>query len=184
MRDAYYQLRRSTADVVHAPGMENNGVPLRASMADDGSDAREVTLLENGLIMERVDLRREEREERDRRRVEERRTRKISRASVGTGVFSGFMSDASSLHSASHPLQKVSYGSRSQISLTTPTSPTTRRLSSVVNLPPRPPLTPGQSQASSDPPSTPRFLGFRHWRGAFGSEASLHHTSGSMMDMQ
>ncbi|KAF8313476.1 hypothetical protein DL93DRAFT_1175271 [Clavulina sp. PMI_390] len=181
------------------------------------SKDRDVTLLESGLIMERVDLQREEREERDRRRAEEReerrRTRKVSRVSVSgippaSGPIAGYgngapaaagFSDGSSMHSASVPIQGVNYGgSRSQISLI-PASPSmsnspnvpastyaARRMSSPMTLtPPARPRVPasGGSNESAFRHSGARFFGFRHWSGAFGSEASLHHNSGSMMDM-
>lgn len=160
------------------------------------SKERDVTLLESGLIMERVDIHREVREERERRKAEEReerrRTRKTSRVSVTAG--GAPLSDASSMHSISAPMQGVNYGgSRSQISLSAggpgsisgiPASTAKRLSSSIALTPPRPPITRGTSQSSNESKGTPRFFGFRHWSGAFGSEASLHHNSGSMMDMQ
>lgn len=171
------------------------------------SKDRDVVLLESGLIMERVDIQREEKEERERRKAEEkeerRRTRKISRVSTSalgasTSMMSagagGQFSDASSMHSISAPMQGVHYGgSRSQISLgagsvngaPSMNVPKTRRLSTPSMLtPPRPPMARGASQSSTESKGTPRFFGFRHWTGAFGSEASVHGNSGSMMDMQ
>ena len=186
MRDAYFELRRSTNDIsrVDIPGEGHvNGIKLRASTAFDGPDGREVTLLESGMILEHVDVRRQEREERDWRQREEHRTRKASRVSIG---------EASSMHSTSNPIMPVNFASRSQISLTTSaTSPgamSMRRMSTPMALSPsgggRPGITRGTSQNSVETKSTPRFFGFRHWRGAHGSEASLHHNSGSMLDMQ
>lgn len=186
MREAYHQLRRSTADIGRTNDSSSPGVRLRASTGIDDSDARDVTLLESGLILERVDIRRQEREERERKKAEERaekrRTRKMSRVSVGeTGR--GFASDASSMHSLSNPLQNVSYGSRSQISLLSPSISANKRLSSPLTPSLPLPMSRGQSQNSMEP-TAPRFFGFKHWRGAYGSEASLHNNSGSMMDMQ
>jgi hypothetical protein len=187
MREAYHHLRRSTADIGRVPiDDSSSGVKLRASTDGDDPVSRDVTLLESGLILERVDIRRQQREERERKKAEERtekrRTRKMSRISV-PDIGRGFGSDASSMHSLSNPLQNVSYGSRSQISLSTPSISANKRLSSPLTLSPPLPLGRGQSQNSMEP-STPRFLGFKHWRGAYGSEASLHNNSGSMMDMQ
>ena len=185
---------------------------------------REVTLLETGFIVERVDL---EREKKERRKAEEReekerkRQRKMSRASAvgilsptSTGGAGATTSggDASSMHSLNAPMQGVHYNygaSRSQISLTASSYPTPnpnsnpnsatstrpspdaafvagagRRLSSPMTQgPPRPDMPRGTSQSSLESGRAPRFFGFRHWSGAFGSEASVHH-SGSMMDMQ
>lgn len=159
------------------------------------SKERDVTLLESGLIVERVDIQKEEREERARQRAEEkeerRRTRKISRVSVSG--FGSPLSDASSMHSISAPIQGVNYsGSRSQISLAggsvngTPGSlaSSAKRVSSPFALIPRPPMPRGTSQSSAESRGAPRFLNFKRWSGAFGSEASLHNNSGSMMDMQ
>lgn len=161
------------------------------------SKERDVTLLESGLIMERVDIQKEEKEERARQKAEEkeerRRTRKISR--VSTSGFGSPLSDASSMHSISAPIQGVNYSSsRSQISLTAGGSvngasgtlaSSAKRMSSPLTLiPPRPLMPRGTSQNSAESKGTARLFSFRHWSGAFGSEASLHHNSGSMMDMQ
>lgn len=160
------------------------------------SRERDVTLLESGLIMERVDIQKEEKEERARQKAEEkeerRRTRKISR--VSASGFGSPLSDASSMHSVSAPIQGVNYGgSRSQISLTAGGSvngasgalaSSAKRMSSPLTLIPRPTFPRGTSQSSTESRGTPRFFNFKHWNGAFGSEVSLHHNSGSMMDMQ
>ncbi|THV05056.1 hypothetical protein K435DRAFT_774051 [Dendrothele bispora CBS 962.96] len=92
MRDTYSQLRRSAYDMGSsaAPTDDTGGVRIKpptspASPLINGherSHSREVTLLENGMIVEHVDVRKEEREARDRKRKEERRARKSSRGSV------------------------------------------------------------------------------------------------------
>lgn len=190
-----YPHQASQAAYVTSP----TSMPASASSSKrrSRSKEREVTLLESGMIMERVDIQREEREEKERRRAEEReerrRTRKVSRVST-TGIPSGYgsgvgatMSDASSMHSLSAPMQSVNYGgSRSQISLiAAPPSIAGKRMSSPMILtPPRPAMTRGTSQSSVESRGTPRFFGFRHWNGAYGSEASQHANSGSMVDMQ
>jgi hypothetical protein len=46
------------------------------------SRSREITLLENGMIVEHVDVRKEEKEARERRRREDKRAQKTSRSSV------------------------------------------------------------------------------------------------------
>lgn len=191
MKEAYFQLRRSTHDVqtLGNLGAEKriSGVKIRAPRPSSGDDSqddahrRELTLLESGMILERVDLKREERERRKAEEKEEkeerRRSRKMSRASLN-----GLPSDGSSLYSggASPP---VNIASQSQTSLLAPPL-SARRLSSPLTLsPPRPPNVRGSSQGSVESRGTPRFRGFRQWSGAWGSEASLHN-SGSMMDMQ
>ncbi len=186
MQDTYSHLRRSTlVDGLSSQLKDSTeeGVRLRASMGFDGSDTREVTLLQSGLIVERVDIRRQEREERERRKAEERagRRRKTSRTSLAT-----FMSDASSIHSISNPLQNVNYGNRSQISLSPTTATASKRLSSpLAQYQGRPDMNRMQSSSSSEAaPPIPRFFGYRHWKGAYGSEASLHNNSGSMIALQ
>ncbi|KAF8326598.1 uncharacterized protein EI90DRAFT_1910814 [Cantharellus anzutake] len=184
LQDTYSQLRRST--LAEGPSSRkkesvDEGVRLRASASPDGVDVREVTLLPNGLIVERVDIKRQEREERERRKAEERagrrRTRKTSRTSMGT-----FMSDASSIHSLTNPLQGVSYGNRSQISLSPTTATANKRLSSPLAGRPDASVNRVQSISSNEAvPPVPRFIGYRHWRGAHGSEVSLLNNSGSML---
>ncbi|EAU91650.2 hypothetical protein CC1G_09332 [Coprinopsis cinerea okayama7 len=102
MRDAYSQLRRSAYDLGNtpAPTDDSGGVRIKPPHSPTGqnytqshlrSQSREVTLLENGMIVEHVDVRREEKEAKERRRKEEKRARKSSRSSVmdATSVISG-----------------------------------------------------------------------------------------------
>ncbi|TRM69813.1 hypothetical protein BD626DRAFT_422247 [Schizophyllum amplum] len=90
-RDTYSQLRRSAYDigVSPAPSGDTNGVrikpprsPSQPPFGHTKSQSRDLTLLENGMIVEHVDVRKEEREARDRRKRDERRARKSSRGSV------------------------------------------------------------------------------------------------------
>ncbi|KAK7472546.1 hypothetical protein VKT23_000661 [Stygiomarasmius scandens] len=92
MRDTYSQLRRSAYDMGSsaAPTDDTGGVRIKPptspasplSGTHERSHSREVTLLENGMIVEHVDVRKEEREARERKRKEERRARKSSKGSV------------------------------------------------------------------------------------------------------
>ncbi|EJD03362.1 uncharacterized protein FOMMEDRAFT_28864 [Fomitiporia mediterranea MF3/22] len=135
LKDTYDSLRRSTYDTStnnNGAAVDENGVRLKAShgqkrsvsgptplslgpIALDGSghharhqsQGREVTLLENGMIVEQVDVRKEERERRreeKRERERERsRARKSSRGSGGdrNGERNG---EVMSMYSANSPL--------------------------------------------------------------------------------
>ncbi|KAL5484864.1 hypothetical protein ACEPAI_7506 [Sanghuangporus weigelae] len=110
LKDTYDHLRRSTYDVSNGTAMvDENGLRLKASLHGqkrsvsgptpislgpivvDGnhhnrhhqSQSREVTLLENGMIVEQVDVRKEERERRREEKRERSRARKSSRGSGG-----------------------------------------------------------------------------------------------------
>lgn len=103
MRDQYLQLRRSAYDAVPVDGGVRINSPRSITSPNGGLGAspphgREVTVLENGLIVEHVDVKREEREERERRRKEERRERSRARKSSRS---SG--ADANSVYSATSP---------------------------------------------------------------------------------
>jgi len=85
MRDTYSQLRQSTYDLGATSADEAGGLRIKPSPRHNThsrSQSRDVTLLENGLIVEHVDVRKEERELKNRRRKEERRVRKSSRSSA------------------------------------------------------------------------------------------------------
>ena len=82
MRDTYSQLRRSAYDPGVASVDEAGGLRIKSSNTHSRSQSRDVTLLENGLIVEHVDVRKEERELKNRKRKEERRVRKTSRSSA------------------------------------------------------------------------------------------------------
>ncbi len=93
MRDTYSQLRRSVYDLSNgnSGGDDMGGLRIRPPLSPISgmlsprharSHSREVTLLENGMIVEHVDVRKEEREERERRKKEEKRARKLSRSSA------------------------------------------------------------------------------------------------------
>ena len=82
MRDTYSQLRRSAYELGTASVDEPGGLRIKSSNNHSRSQSRDVTLLENGLIVEHVDVRKEERELKNRKRKEERRVRKTSRSSA------------------------------------------------------------------------------------------------------
>jgi hypothetical protein len=201
MRDTYTQLRRSVYDVGGFPE-DANGVKIRAprSMSTPPSSpivtiqnqAREVTLLENGMIMEHVNVRREEREERDRRRREEKRernrARKLSRSSGA---------DVNSIYSTLTPVPADN-------GFTLGTKPSSRysqsslRPGSILSasgdrssIIPRAYSTASFSDfhsitSASSPNRRTRFFGLKNLSAGWRSRDSLAPSgiSGSMMDMQ
>jgi hypothetical protein len=192
MRDAYSQLRRSQYDIGSSGGSPDDmgGVRIRSPSGTSRprphghSHSREVTLLENGMIVEHVDVRREEREERERRRKEEKRERSRARKSSRSSVYS--------VHSLATPITDSGLGLQphtrySAANAGRPTSVTT----SVMTAPPGFPR--AYSQASfSDVHSLgsgsprQRFFGFRNLSSGWRSRDSLAPSgmSGSMVDMQ
>ena len=210
VRDTYTQLvRRSVYDLGNAQFDSDDGIggiriqpPRSSGVWDHGSPKedlrhrRDVTLLENGMIKERVDVKREEREEEKRRRKEEKRARKAS------GTEASFLNSPSQYFASptapsqydspfvdhSHPVAippqhippRQQHPSMSSPSLGSPSprpfsmvmSSTVGPMSRAVN----------QSQISVDARST-RFFGVKNWANAWGSGTSVA-PSGSVMDMQ
>ena len=115
MRDTYSQLRRSAYElgvssvVPGAITLDEAGRIRSATMPGlhqrARSHSRDVTLLENGMIVEHVDVKKEEREERERRKRAERRERGRAKSSRGSGY------DLSSVYGSLHPSQLPPSGS-------------------------------------------------------------------------
>ena len=93
MQDAYSQLRRSAHNTGSglSPADDLGGIRIKPSLSPTSptnhhahirSRLREITLLENGMVVKHVDVRKEEREARERRRREEKQSRKTFRSSV------------------------------------------------------------------------------------------------------
>lgn len=206
MRDTYSQLRRSAYDLGSsaAPVDDSGGVrikPPRSSTLPNGAagaHGREVTLLENGMIVEHVDVRREEREERERRRREEKRERARARKSSRSSVF-----DVSSLYSNQSPVPHTDSGFHlgapsngmngaqarySQSQSPRPASTMTDLF--VGNVHPHAQSTASigeaQSLGSMSPNRRTRFFGARNFAPGWKSQDSLAPSgfSGSMVDMQ
>jgi hypothetical protein len=191
MRDTYSQLRRSQYDMRSsgAPPDETGGVRIRSPSGMSGlgphghSHSREVTLLENGLIVEQVNVRKEEREERERRRKEEKRERSRARKSSRSSVYS--------VRSLATPVTDSGLGLQPH---TRYSAPNVTRPTSITTTYDRPPSFPrAYSQASfSDVHSLgsgsprQRFFGFRNLSSGWRSRDSLAPSgmSGSMVDMQ
>ncbi|OSX66396.1 hypothetical protein POSPLADRAFT_1073005 [Postia placenta MAD-698-R-SB12] len=203
MRNTYSQLRRSAYELgTTLQVTENDGVrvkpprttsmPAAAVLAvNTAKNGHEVTLLENGMIVEHVDMRKEEKEERERRRREERRgrARKSSRSSVV---------DVASVYSMPIPGQKLHTdsgyfsggvrGSESRVSQSFSPRPS----SVLATGADRPHMLPRaysqasfsdmQSIGSSVSPRRSRFFGFKNLTAGWRSQESFA-PSGSMMDM-
>lgn len=110
MRDTYSQLRRSAYELGAStvnPGaitLDETGrirsTTLPGSHQRARSHSRDVTLLENGMIVEHVNVKKEEKDERERRKREERRERSRARKSSR-----GSVHDLSSVYGSLHPSQ-------------------------------------------------------------------------------
>ena len=193
MRDAYSQLRRSAYDMgsSSSPQDDLGGVRIKPphsptaptnNHAHTRSRSREITLLENGMIVEHVDVRKEEREARERRRKEEKRARKTSRGSIMDASIISAQSNGALTENGLKP-----YSRYSQTSSARPTSILTAPLD-------RPDLPGAHSQASfsdvhslgSISPRRTRFFGLKNLSAGWRSQDSLAPSgiSGSMVDMQ
>ncbi|KAJ6593900.1 hypothetical protein B0H19DRAFT_1092649 [Mycena capillaripes] len=192
MRDTYSQLRRSAYDTGTSPSPadDSGGVRIKPPLSPSSpnhparSHSREVTLLENGMIVEHVDVRREEKEARERRRKEEKRARKSSRSSgidVNSIISAQSFNPNTDNGSAAKP-----YSRYSQAGSARPTSVLTAPLD-------RSDLPRAYSQASfsdihslgSASPRRTRFFGMKNLSTGWRSQDSLAPSgiSGSMMDM-
>lgn len=190
VRSTYTELRRSGNDreiATTAAGEPAIGLRLKRPQAVSEfspGHKREVTLLQNGLIVERVDVRQEEKEEAQRQRRQERseRTRSRGMSTPGLGA------DTTSLYSApGHRRNTGLYSVSSQQSLALSASPALSRPMSQPFLnggsPSRPYFGREPSQTSIETKGKSRFFGFRQSTGAWASEVSLNQ-SGSMYNLQ
>lgn len=193
MRDTYSQLRRSAYDTGSSPtpADDSGGVRIKPPRSPSSpnhaarSHSREVTLLENGMIVEHVDVRKEEKEARERRRKEEKRARKSSRSS---GIDVNSIISAQSFNpNTDSGVGLQPYSRYSQAGAPRPTSVLTAPLD-------RSDLPRAYSQASfsdihslgSASPRRTRFFGMKNLSAGWRSQDSLAPSgiSGSMMDMQ
>ncbi|KAJ7901828.1 hypothetical protein B0H14DRAFT_2668619 [Mycena olivaceomarginata] len=184
MRDTYSQLRRPS------PADDSGGVRIKPPVSPSSpnhprSHSREVTLLENGMIVEHVDVRKEEKEARERRRKEEKRARKSSRSSVID--VNSIISAQSFNPNTDSGVGLLPYSRYSQAGSGRPTSVLTAPLDNPRELPR------AYSQASfsdihslgSASPRRTRFFGMKNLSAGWRSQDSLAPSgiSGSMMDM-
>lgn len=196
MRDAYSQLRRSAYELGSSPvpnddiGGVRVKIPNSPTIPSGLAHGRDITLLENGMIVEHVDVRREERERRKEEKRERSRVRKSSRSSrSGIDVMSVYSLPSMPLPTDSGFFSGVRSDSRFSQSMSA-------RPSSVLTGGNERPMTMlrAQSQASfsdmqsigstSSPTSRrSRFFGFKNLSAGWRSQDSLA-PSGSMIDMQ
>ncbi|CAL1707138.1 unnamed protein product [Somion occarium] len=198
MRDAYSQLRRSAYELgtIAQPDDDSGGLrikaphtPLIPSSLTSKEHSREVTLLENGMIVEHVDVKREERERKREEKRERSRARKSSRSSRSgadvTSIYSLGSPGSPGMPTDSGFFSGVRPDSRFSQSLSA-------RPSSVLTAgEQRPPNLRAQSQASfsdlhsigsTSSPRRSRFFGFKNLSAGWRSSDSLA-PSGSMIDM-
>lgn len=196
VRDTYTQLRRSAYDLSMVDDHAFKLKPPRTTSTTNGvgaqhirSSSRDITLLDNGLIVEHVNMRREEKEEKERRRRQEKRERSRPRKSSR-----GSMVDVTSLYSA-HSLAPLTDSGLGQMQSSRYSAISTRPASSLtIPIEVQPSLGQVYSQASfsdahspgSVSPRRSRFFGFKNLSSAWRSQDSLAASgmSGSMIDMQ
>ena len=189
MRDAYSQLRRSAYELGTDTSPDDRGVrikTLRSSMvplpSQTNGQSRKVTMLENGMIVEHVDVRKEERDERHQRRREEKRAR-ARKSSRGSAFDVASLYSTMSLlpHTDSPLTPTLSSTSRPMSALTSPIDTFTRGMQSNASVEALSMISGGAS-----PNRRTRFFGMRNLSPAFRSSDSLAPSgfSGSMVDMQ
>ena len=202
MRDTFSQLRRSAYELgsSSSPADDSFGLRIKTprvpSSAQTQLHSREVTLLENGMIVEQVDLRKEEREERDRKRREERREKRELSRPRKSSRSSRSAADVASVYSVplASPLPQADSGFFSNPRDSRYSQGFSPRPSSVLAIGGERPLTMlrAQSQASfsevqsigsAASPRRSRFFGFKNLSSAWHSRDSVAPT-GSMIDMQ
>ena len=194
MRDAYSQLRRSAYELGTIAQAADDGsglrikaphTPLVPSNLNNRDHGREVTLLENGMIVEHVDVRREERDRKKEEKRERSRARKSSRSSrsaadvtsiyslgspgvpTDSGFFSGVKSDSRFSQSA-RPSSVMTAGDQRSSNLRAMSQASFSDLHSI---------------GSASSPRRSRFFGFKNLSSGWRSSDSLA-PSGSMIDMQ
>lgn len=199
MRDAYSQLRRSTYDAGGQTSPEDTGIvkirtsraftPQTSSLFTIHNPGREVTLLENGMIMEHVNVKQEEKEERERRRREEKlersRVRKSSRNSAADlhSLYSTLSPDSANILLAMKPSTRYSQSSLrpgSVISASGDRSSLLPRAYSTTSFSDLQSIT-----STMSPNRRTRFFGLKNLSAGWRSRDSLAASgiSGSMMDM-
>ncbi|CDO75686.1 hypothetical protein BN946_scf184941.g39 [Trametes cinnabarina] len=197
MRDTFTQLRRSAYELGTSASPTDDTGALRLKAGNNHSHSREVTLLENGMIVEHVDLRKEEKEERERRRKEERREKRSASRARKSSRSSRSAADVASVYSMplQSPLPQMDSGffsgagardSRySQSFSPRPSSVLTGngdRPQTLLRAQSQASFSDMQSIGSASSPRRSRFFGFKNLSAAWLSRDSMA-PSGSMIDM-
>ncbi|OSD06702.1 hypothetical protein PYCCODRAFT_1359970 [Trametes coccinea BRFM310] len=195
MRDTFTQLRRSAYELGTSASPTDDTGALRLKSGKDHNHSREVTLLENGMIVEHVDLRKEEKEERERRRKEERREKRSASRARKSSRSSRSAADVASVYSMplQSPLPQMDSGffsgardSRySQSFSPRPSSVLTGngdRPQTLLRAQSQASFSDMQSIGSASSPRRSRFFGFKNLSAAWLSRDSMA-PSGSMIDM-
>lgn len=196
MKDTIAHIRRSVCELDGGDDGAFKLKPPRSTAVPNGSGvhhirsaSRDTTLLQNGLIVEHVDVRREEKEERERRRRQGKRERSRPRKTSRSSAI-----DVTSLYS-SHSMVPLTDNGFSVLQSprlsgisTRPTSSLTApidRQSSIGQVCSQASFSDAHSPASASPRRS-RFFSFRNMSGAWRSQDSLAPSgmSGSMVDMQ
>lgn len=202
MRDTFSQLRRSAYELgsSSSPADDTFGLRIKTPRVPSSAQAqvhsREVTLLENGMIVEHVDLRKEEREERDKKRRSERREKRDLSRVRKSSRSSRSAADVASVYSVplASPLPQADSGFFSNPRDSRYSQSFSPRPNSVLAIGGDRPVTMlrAQSQASfsevqsigsAPSPRRSRFFGFKNLSSAWHSRDSVA-PSGSMIDMQ
>ncbi len=192
MRDVYSQLRRSAYELgTTTTSPDDRGVrikTLRSSViplsSQTNGHSREVTVLENGMMVEHLNVRKEERDQRQQRRREEKRARarKSSRGSAfDVASTLSTMSPLAHTESGLPLLPSRSSTSRPMSVLTSQTDTFTRGMQSNASFEAL-----SMISAGASPNRRTRFFGARNLSPSFRSSDSLAPSgfSGSMVDMQ
>jgi hypothetical protein len=167
------RIRQSTHESVLDDSKSGARIPAARSSVYSGSTAipgdeyghqRDVTMLENGMIVERVNVKREEKER-----------KKSGKASIIS--FSTSRDYVPPMTPSGGQMEFVGSGSDYESPYATMSSPSLRPKSAPLGVP-----LPYTAHSSVDG-KNPRFMGSKHWQTAWNSGASQAPT-GSMMDMQ
>ncbi|KAF7970701.1 hypothetical protein HWV62_23240 [Athelia sp. TMB] len=185
MRDTYSQLRRSAYELNNNGPVPDETGAMRimaprsppgtaGASVQMGSHGREVTLLENGMIVEHVDVRKEERDERERRRKEEKRERSRARKTSRGSLYSVRSLAAPTTDNGLAPRPVLQRPTSSMTTYERPTFPRAYSQASFSDV---------HSLGSTSPRH--RFFGFKNLSSGFRSRDSLAPSgmSGSMVDM-
>lgn len=185
MRDTYSQLRQSAyidediaSGVPIQPPRSSMYGGLPSSGKEDYKHKRDMTLLENGMIMERVDVKREEKEREKERKKEEKKMRKMSQMTDISSITPGTYGPPMTPTPSGMDLESNGGFEMTYPNMSSPSLQTSRPKSAPLGAP----LGKYGSPASVDGRGA-RFLGSRHWQAPWSSGASMA-PSGSMMDMQ